>query len=220
MKREELTFYKPADIEARSMEIIEEELRREHGITLASETAPVIKRVIHTTADFRYATSLHFSENVIENAVAALRSGISLVSDTEMARAGVNKKRLENFGGEIHCYMSEPTVAVEAKARGVTRAIVSMEHAAKRGDGIFVIGNAPTALVSLYDLYAAGKVTPKLIIAAPVGFVNVVEAKELIEELPVPMIVSRGRNGGSNVAAAIVNALLLMATEDLSQTGA
>ena len=211
MEREALTHIRPAEIEARSMELIEEELQRDHGITLPPDTAPVIKRVIHTTAEFRYAKTLYFSEGVMEQAMAAIKESTPVVTDTEMARAGINKKALASFGCELHCYMSDPEVAAEAKRRGVTRATVSMERAAKRGDGIFVVGNAPTALVSLYDLYKARKVRPALLIAAPVGFVNVMEAKELVETLPIPMIVSRGRYGGSNVAAAIVNALLLMA---------
>lgn len=200
-----LTQYKPEEIEARSFEIIESELQRE----LDPVQKPVIKRVIHTTADFSYADTICFSKYAVEQAREALRAGAGIVTDTNMVRAGINKKRLEQYGGEVYCFMADEDVAAEAKRRGITRAAVSMEKAALMGqDFIYAIGNAPTALIRLYELIREEQVKPKLIIGVPVGFVNVVEAKELILSTQVPYIVAKGRKGGSNVAAAICNALL------------
>ena len=196
----------PIDIEKRSFEIITELLG---GKALDPENEPVVKRVIHTTADFDYAENLRFSEHAVQKGIAALRSGCDIVTDTHMAKAGINKTVLGQLGGEVHCFMSDPDVAEEAKARGVTRAIVSMERAAALDKPcIFTIGNAPTALLSLYELITTGRLTPVLVIGVPVGFVNVVESKEQIMTAPVPYIVARGRKGGSSVAAAICNAML------------
>ncbi len=197
---------KPMDIEKRSFEIITELLGDRK---LDSENELVIKRVIHTTADFDYADNLVFSEHAVRKGIEALKAGCDIVTDTQMARSGINKTVLEKLGGAVHCFMSDPEVAAEAKARGITRAVVSMEHAAKLDKPlIFAIGNAPTALMRLRELMDAGEVRPALVIGVPVGFVNVVESKEQIIESSAPHIVARGRKGGSNVAAAIVNALL------------
>lgn len=197
---------KPMDIEKRSFEMITELLGDRK---LDPENELVIKRVIHTSADFDYADNLVFSEHAVSRGIEALRGGCDIVTDTQMAKAGINKTILGKLGGEVHCFMSDPDVATEAKARGITRAIVSMERAAKlEKPCIFAIGNAPTALVSLHELILNKKIDPALVIGVPVGFVNVVESKEMILELPVPHIVARGRKGGSNVAAAICNALL------------
>ncbi|MDY4599693.1 MAG: precorrin-8X methylmutase, partial [Candidatus Faecousia sp.] len=169
----------------------------------------VIKRVIHTTADFDYVQNLVFSEHAVSKGIEALKNGCDIVTDTQMARAGINKTILSKLSGQVHCFMSDPDVAAEAKERGITRAIVSMERAAKLPKPcIFAIGNAPTALISLHEQIQAGKLNPALIIGVPVGFVNVVESKELIIASDVPHIVARGRKGGSNVAAAICNAML------------
>ena len=197
---------KPMDIEKRSFAIITELL----GDTkLDPENELVIKRVIHTSADFDYVQNLVFSEHAVAKGIEALRGGCDIVTDTQMARAGINKTILSKLGGQVHCFMSDPDVAEEAKERGVTRAIVSMERAAKLPKPcIFAIGNATTALSSLHEQMQAGKLTPALIIGVPVGFVNVVESKELIIGSEVPHIVARGRKGGSNVAAAICNAML------------
>lgn len=195
----------PGEIEKRSFEIIEEELGRELDPVLK----PIIKRVIHTTADFSYADTLFFSENAVEKGLQALREGVSIVTDTNMGKAGINKKKLEQYGGKVHCFMADGDVAAAALAQQTTRAAVSMDKAAAmQEDCIFAIGNAPTALIRLYELLQEGKIHPRLIIAVPVGFVNVVEAKELIMTAGVPVIVARGRKGGSNVAAAICNALI------------
>ncbi len=203
---------KPGDIESRSFEIIAEELAA-MGMTLDPEQDPVIRRAIHTSADFEYAKTLKFSQDAVRIAGDLIRSGADIVTDTNMALTGINKKRLAVYGGSVRCYMADTAVALEAKERGVTRASVSMEHAASdiKASGrktIFAIGNAPTALITLREMYDAGKFKPDFIIGVPVGFVNVVEAKELILETEIPHIVNQGRKGGSNVAAAIVNALL------------
>lgn len=197
---------KPMDIETRSFAIITELLGDR---VLAPENEAVIKRVIHTTADFDYAETLCFSEYAVAKGIEALRDGCDIVTDTQMAKSGVNKAVLERLGGEVRCFMSDPDVAEEAEARGITRAFVSMERAAALDKPcIFAIGNAPTALLSLYELITAGKLAPALVIGVPVGFVNVVESKDQIMTAPVPYIVARGRKGGSNVAAAICNAML------------
>lgn len=196
----------PSEIEKRSFEIITEELGER---VLDEINAPVMKRVIHTTADFEYVDTLCFSEEAVTKAKQALRRGACIVSDTQMVKSGINKKLLAQLGGEVFCFMSDEDVAKEAKEKNVTRATVSMERAAKLEKPIiFAIGNAPTALVKLYELVQEGVILPELIIGVPVGFVNVVQAKELILTLDVPYIVARGRKGGSNVAAAICNALL------------
>ena len=196
----------PMDIEKRSFEIITELLGEKR---FDPENEPVIKRAIHTTADFDYADNLVFSPHAVQKGIEALRGGCDIVTDTQMAKAGINKTILGKLGGEVHCFMSDEDVAREAKARGVTRAIVSMERAAKLPKPcIFAIGNAPTALICIRELIDAEKLTPALIVGVPVGFVNVVESKELILELDTPHIVARGRKGGSNVAAAICNAML------------
>lgn len=201
-----LETIKPGDIEKRSFELITELL----GDTkLDPKQEPIIKRVIHTTADFSYVENLTFSPDAVDKALEALRGGCDIVTDTQMAKAGINKTILGKLGGTVHCFMSDPEVAAEAKQRGITRAIVSMERAAQlEKPCIFAIGNAPTALISLHEQMAAGALHPALIIGVPVGFVNVVESKELILTDPSPYIVARGRKGGSNVAAAICNALL------------
>ena len=205
-----LETVKPADIEKRSFEIITELLGDQ---VLDPVQEPVIKRVIHTTADFSYVESLCFSPQAVERGIQALRDGCDIVTDTQMAKAGINKTILGRLGGHVHCFMSDPDVAALAKERGVTRAMVSMERAAQlEKPCIFAIGNAPTALICLHELIQTGAVDPALIIGVPVGFVNVVESKEMILDLPVPYIVARGRKGGSNVAAAICNALLYQIT--------
>ena len=198
---------KPMEIEARSFEIITQILGDR---VLDPENELVIKRAIHTTADFDYADNLVFSEHAVKTGIEALRAGCDIVTDTQMAKAGINKTILASLGGEVHCFMSDPDVAQEAKTRGVTRAFVSMEKAARlQKPCIFAIGNAPTALAALEELMEADALHPALIIGVPVGFVDVVESKELIlAQHRAPYIIARGRKGGSNVAAAICNALL------------
>lgn len=206
MRKIELQRVLPQEIEKRSFEIISEELG---NVKLDPVQEPVIKRVIHTTADFDYLENLCFSEDSIQRMGQAIREGACIVTDTQMARAGINKKTLGKYGGEVYCFMSDEDVAAIARENGTTRAVASMDKAAglqKRL--IFAIGNAPTALVRLYELIEEGQLKPEGIIGVPVGFVNVVEAKELILQTRVPYIVARGRKGGSNVAAAICNAIM------------
>jgi precorrin-8X/cobalt-precorrin-8 methylmutase len=196
----------PGEIEKKSFEIITREL----GDTiLDKDKEEIIKRVIHTTADFEYVDNLAFSENVVEIALQAIRSGTSIVTDTQMAKSGINKRSLAKFGGEVYNFMQDEDIAEIAKKNGTTRAEACMDKAAGMNkDFIFAIGNAPTALIRLYELIQEKKLKPKLIIGVPVGFVNVVQSKELIMRSGAPFIVAKGRKGGSNVAAAICNALL------------
>lgn len=175
----------------------------------------MVKRCIHTAADFDYAENLYFSDGAVELAVNLMKSGngFTIVTDTNMALAGVNKAALKQLNGTVRCFMADPDVAAEAKKRGVTRAIVSMERAAKLdGPVIFAIGNAPTALIRLYEMMQKDEIHPDFIIGTPVGFVNVVESKEFICQSDVPCIVARGRKGGSNIAAAVCNALMYQVT--------
>lgn len=202
----------PSEIEGRSFQLIAEELKN-MGKTLKKEEAPVIMRAIHTTADFDYADNLVFSSSAVRAGREALQQGAVIITDTNMAWSGINKKRLAALGGEARCFMADEDVAARAAADGTTRAVASMEKAAALcGSGlpcIFAIGNAPTALIRLYELVKEGRLSPALIIGAPVGFVNVIQSKELILTLEnTPYIVARGRKGGSNVAASICNALL------------
>ena len=202
----------PMEIEKRSFEIITEMLGTR---VLDPENEAVIKRVIHTTADLDFADTLVFSEHAVSKGIDALKSGCDIVTDTQMAKAGINKRILASLGGEVHCFMSDPDVAEEAKARGITRAAVSMEKAAKLSKPcIYAIGNAPTALFALRELIDSGQLNAALIIAVPVGFVNVVESKELIIASSVAYIAARGRKGGSPVAAAICNAMLYRIRRD------
>lgn len=204
----------PEEIEKRSFEIITEELGE---LRLDPVLAPVIKRVIHTTADFDYAQNLYFSQNAVELLSEAIRGGACIVTDTQMAKSGINKKELEKYGGEVFCFMSDVDVAAEAKKQKTTRAAVSMDKAAGlKRDVIFAIGNAPTALIRLCSLIRGEKIKPKGIIGVPVGFVNVVEAKELLIGTGETCIVARGRKGGSNVAAAVCNALLYEMRKNIS----
>lgn len=196
----------PAEIEKKSFEIISKELS---GVQLDVLQEPIIKRVIHTTADFDYVENLCFSEGAVEKFHRAISGGACIVTDTQMAKSGINKKELAKYGGEVYCFMSDEDVAEIAKKNQSTRAVASMDKAAALDKKlIFAIGNAPTALVRLYELMQDGILCPEGIIGVPVGFVNVAEAKELILQTSVPYIVARGRKGGSNVAAAICNALL------------
>ena len=203
-----IEFWKPEEIERESFRRITEELGDKTfpvGIDL------VVKRVIHTTADFSFADTLLFSEDVVEKGKEAIRRGACVVTDTNMALAGINKARLAKFGAAARCFMAEADVVAEARERGVTRAAISMERAAALAAErplILAVGNAPTALIKIKELVDAGVMEPALLIGVPVGFVNVVEAKELFVGSSIPHIIARGQKGGSTVAAAIVNAIL------------
>lgn len=207
-----IEIVRPEDIEKRSMEIITSEL---NGRTWPEPQFSIVKRCIHTSADFDYADNLVFSEGAAEEGVAAIRGGADIVTDTKMAAAGINKKKLGLYGGAVHCFMSDDDVVAEAKRRGCTRATVCMERGSKVAESkpvIFAIGNAPTALVRLCELVEEGAVKPALVVGAPVGFVNVVEAKDLLMETldrhGIPYIVPKGRKGGSNIAATICNSMI------------
>lgn len=204
----------PEEIEKRSFEIISEEL--DHmGVILPEDEAMITKRVIHTSADFEYTKTLTFSKDAVAIAKELIVNGADIVTDTNMAFSGINKKALSRFGGEVHCYMADETVAKLAKERGCTRATVSMEMASEiEKPVIFAIGNAPTALIQLYNMMQTKQWKPAFVIGVPVGFVNVEAAKELIMETEVPYIVNRGRKGGSNIAAAICNALIYELTRN------
>ena len=198
----------PEEIEKRSFEIISAELKQ-RGIDLPEEEAMITKRVIHTSADFDYTKTLSYSKDAVRVAKELMLHGADIVTDTNMALSGINKKKLAQFGGQVHCFMADEEVARIAKERGTTRAAVSMEMASKLTKPvIFAIGNAPTALIQLYEMMQTSDWRPAFVIGVPVGFVNVEAAKELIMETDVPYIVNRGRKGGSNVAAAICNALI------------
>ena len=205
----ELEQVLPQEIEKRSFEIITEELG---DFALTPGTEPIVKRCIHTSADFDYAKNLVFSDNAVQKSMDAIGDGAWIITDTQMGMAGINKKKLAEYGGEVRCFMSDEETARLAKEQGTTRAAVSMERAAALNRKlIFAVGNAPTALVRLYELIKEGRLKPELIIGVPVGFVNVVASKELILSLEdTPYIVAKGRKGGSNIAACICNALLYM----------
>lgn len=198
----------PSEIEAESFRIITEILN-ENNIYLPDDIAPVVKRVIHTTADFSFADTLYFSKDVINIARELIFSSATIVTDTNMTLAGINKSRLERYGVRVKCFMSDEDVIREARERNVTRASVSVERAALiPGPVIYSVGNAPTALIELNELIKRGEMNPALIIGVPVGFVNVEYSKELFRNTNIPNIINFGRKGGSNVAAAIINAIV------------
>lgn len=197
---------KPNEIEAESMRLIGLEMPEWKG---QPEELPVVKRVIHTTADFEFANTLRFSPEAVKKARAALKKGAVIVTDTNMAASGINKAACAKYGCKVVCRMAEPEIKAEAESRGVTRAVVSMEAAARETpEAIFAIGNAPTALIRLCELIEEGRCTPALVVGVPVGFVNVVESKEILLRTKVPYIAAVGRKGGSPVASTILNALL------------
>ncbi len=204
----ELQQVLPEEIEKRSFEIITEELGERK---LDEKIAPIVKRAIHTSADFDYYENLKFSSDVVDKIANAIRNGAVIVTDTQMAKAGISKPTLAKYGSEVFCFMSDEDVAQKAKSGGTTRATASVDKAANLGKPIiFAVGNAPTALVRIKELYEEGKLKPEAVIGVPVGFVNVCESKELIMQSDIPYIVAKGRKGGSNVAAAICNAILYM----------
>lgn len=210
----------PADIERTSLSIITAELEA-LGLTPPPEQAAVVKRVIHTTADFDYAKNLRFTPDAVARATQALRGGV-IVTDTNMALAGITKPGLARLDAQALCYMADPAVAETARQAGTTRAVAAMHRAAAEHPGaVLAVGNAPTALLTIADQIEAG-LRPALVIGVPVGFVNVVESKQRLLEVclshDVPAIVALGRKGGSNVAAAICNALLYSAAEMLDPT--
>lgn len=211
MEHSKIEYLPPEEIEKRSFEIIDEELIK-RGISLPKEEELITKRVIHTSADFDYAETLCYSKGAVQILKELIKNGADIVTDTNMALAGINKKALAKFGGEAHCFMADEDIALLAKQRNVTRAAVSMEKAAAiEKPVVFAIGNAPTALIKLYEMAEMKEKRewrPAFIIGVPVGFVNVEAAKELILKTNIPYIINRGRKGGSNIAAAVCNAIL------------
>ena len=210
-----MQFNTPSEIEKESMRIIADELQR-RGCDFPEDELPIIMRAIHTTADFDYSENLVFTDNAVKRAKEALRAGIPIITDTNMALSGINKKIPEKQGCSLQCFMAEPGIAKDAERNGVTRAYASMSYAASHYENAaFAIGNAPTALIRLCELMDEGY-RPAFIIAVPVGFVNVVESKEMIlsscKTHDIPLIVSMGNKGGSTVAAGIMNAILYTAT--------
>ncbi len=198
----------PYEIEKRSFEMITEELGEK---TFPEDIAKVVKRVIHTTADFQFADITIINEGAIDRAKEAILAGKNIYTDTKMALSGINKRKLAEYGGEVLNFVSDEDVAKTAKEEGITRSIVAMRKAVEENpDGIFVIGNAPTALFELIKQIDEGKAKPSLVVGVPVGFVGAAESKEELLKVDVPYILTRGRKGGSNVAAAIINAILYM----------
>ena len=197
----------PMGIEEKSFEIIGEEMG-EHSFS--DEELLIVKRTIHTTADFEYKDLVEISENAIETAKKLFINGATIYTDTNMALNGINKIALSKTNSKVICYVNEPQVHEEAKAKNITRSMAAVEKACEDNVDIFVFGNAPTALFRLKELIKEGRANPKLIVAVPVGFVGAAESKENMDELNIPYIRVKGRKGGSTVAAAIVNALMYM----------
>jgi len=201
----------PARIESTSFEIIDAEVGPHPYDDLQW---PVVRRIIHTTADFDFASATYFSDDAVDRGIAALRGGAPILCDTNMVLAGVSKPRLKTFGCDIACLVADRDVAEEARREGVTRSIVATRKGARAGCGIYLIGNAPTALFELLRLVREEGIEPALVVGAPVGFVGAKESKEALVASGLPCIVTRGRKGGSAIAATILNALMILATEE------
>jgi len=203
---------KPGEIESSSFNIIDSEAG-EHNFT--PEEWNIVRRIIHTSADFDHMKTIRFHPHAINSGIEAIRRGCTIITDTNMARVGIRKKEISIFGGEVHCLIADNDVAEMAKAHGVTRAFAAMDKAVNKfNDAIYVIGNAPTALLRLMELMADNRVKPALVVGFPVGFVNAAESKAELVKLDIPFISNVGRKGGSNVAASIINALAIMAAEE------
>lgn len=203
---------KPQQIEDLSFKIIEDEAG-DHGLDDAQW--PIVRRMIHTSADFEYIKTIRFHPQAIEKGLAAIKSGCRIFTDTNMARVGIRKKEITSFGGRVDCLIADEKVAAKAKAEGTTRALAAVDLAGEFLDnGIYVVGNAPTALLRLIELIQKKTVTPALVVGFPVGFVNAAESKQALLDVDIPFITNVGRKGGSNIAAAIVNALAIMAAAE------
>ena len=207
-----IEIVQPSDIEKQSMAIIEQELQNYDISHLSPKEKQILKRVIHTTADFDYVQNLCFSKNAVSKALSVLKEkNAVIVTDTKMAMSGISKPALSELNCEIYCFVSDSDVIGQAKDRNVTRAVVSVEKAVnlfKDRNVIFIVGNAPTFLIRLYELVTEKKIMPSLIVGVPVGFVNVVQSKELILSTNTEYIIAKDRKGGSTVAVSICNALL------------
>ncbi len=205
---------KPQQIEDLSFEIIEEEAG-DHGYN--GRQWPIVRRMIHTSADFEYIKTIRFNGNAIEKGIKAIQNGCRIFTDTNMARVGIRKKEIQSFGGQVDCLMTDEAVAKKALENGTTRALAAVDMACERIDGgIYVVGNAPTALLRLIELIREKKTHPALVIGFPVGFVNAAESKDELMTLDYPYITNKGRKGGSNIAASVVNALAIMAAQKAS----
>ena len=200
---------KPAEIEALSFRIIDQEAG-DHGFPEDQWT--VVRRMIHTSADFEYLTTVRFHAEAVRAGVTAITTGRNIVTDTNMARVGVRKSAILRFGGSLECLIDDPTVAHAARDSGCTRAMAAVDAAIPMmRKGIYVVGNAPTALLRLMELIRAGQAEPALVVGLPVGFVNAAESKAMLVDMDIPFISNMGRKGGSNVAASVVNALIVLA---------
>ena len=199
---------KPQEIEDKSFEIIETEAG-EHSFS--NEEWNIVRRMIHTSADFEYMKSVRIHKDAIKNGITAIRSGCNIITDTNMAKAGIRKNNIINNGGDVICMIADDEVKEESKKTGQTRALIAVEKAAElMKGGIYVVGNAPTALIRLTELIETGQIAPVLVIGLPVGFVNTSESKEMLLNSDFPYITNVGRKGGSNIAASVVNALIIM----------
>lgn len=202
---------KPQEIEDLSFKIIEQETGA-HGFS--DDQWPIVRRMIHTSADFEYIHTIRFYPEAVQKGIAAIQRGCQIITDTNMARVGIRKKEIHDFGGKVSCLMAEKAVAKKAKETGTTRALAAVDMACDQMEnGIYVVGNAPTALLRLIELIKNKKANPALIIGFPVGFVNAAESKDALMALEFPYITNKGRKGGSTIAASIVNALAIMAAE-------
>ncbi|MFO7983939.1 MAG: precorrin-8X methylmutase [Desulfuromonadales bacterium] len=201
----------PLEIEKRSFEIIDAEVG-EHDFD--KRQWQIVRRIIHTSADFDFADSTLFAAGVIDTALAAIRRGEPVLCDTRMVAAGVNKRRMGRFGSDLRCHVGDEDVASAAQGAGVTRSIMAMRKGVEGGCGIYLVGNAPTALYELLAQADSGAVQPSLVVGVPVGFVGAAESKEALQQSALPFITCRGRKGGSAIAAAVMNALLILAEEE------
>jgi len=202
---------KPHEIERSSFQIIDQEAGIHH---FTAQQWSIVQRIIHTTADFEFKEMIRFHPDAISAGIEAIRNGKMIITDTNMARAGIRKKEVETYGGRVKCYINDPLIHEKAAVTGGTRAKAAVDMAiSEMKNGIYVVGNAPTALLRLIELIGEKKAQPALVIGLPVGFVNAAESKAALVEMDTPYISNVGRKGGSNVAASVVNALAIMAVE-------
>ena len=205
---------KPHEIEAKSFAIIDAEAGPHN---FGPDEWKIVRRMIHTTADFEYMQMVRISNNAVAAGIKAIRNGCTVITDTNMAKTGIRKDLLAGFGSRCECLMADPQVAEQATERGVTRARVAVEKAAQiMENGIYVVGNAPTALLHLLDMINNKAANPALVVGLPVGFVNAAESKAALVETKIPYISNVGRKGGSNVAASVINALALIAKDKVA----
>ena len=202
---------KPHEIERSSFQIIDQEAGIHH---FTAQQWSIVQRIIHTTADFEFKEMIRFHPDAISAGIEAIRNGKMIITDTNMAQAGIRKKEVETYGGRVKCYINDPLIHEKAAVTGGTRAKAAVDMAiSEMKNGIYVVGNAPTALLRLIELIGEKKAQPALVIGLPVGFVNAAESKAALVEMDAPYISNVGRKGGSNVAASVVNALAILAIE-------